>query len=346
MIKMEDVKIYENDKMKMLRSEDYNFVFEKNTGFFARWGKTHEDDPEYGLPEIADIEITTICNGPEKIPCDFCYKKNTHVGKNMSIDTYKKILSKLPPTISQVAFGADATCTSNPDIWKIMEATRDAGIVPNITVANITDEVADNLVKYCGAVACSLYDNKNLCYDSVKKLTDRGMKQVNIHFVLHDKSFDRALELIDDIKNDSRLSKLNAVVFLSLKQKGRGVKYNPMPNDKFSEIINIAIDAGIGFGFDSCSAHKFMNSVKDNPKFKQFETASEPCESSLFSVYIDVDGMFHPCSFSPKTEMWGDEGLSVVKCNDFLKDIWNHPRVDSFRKDLLMGGRNCPLYNI
>ena len=35
MIKMEDVKIYENDKMKMLRSEEYNYVFEKNTGFFA-----------------------------------------------------------------------------------------------------------------------------------------------------------------------------------------------------------------------------------------------------------------------------------------------------------------------
>lgn len=30
----------ETDKKKLLKSNDYNFVFDKQTGFFARWGKT------------------------------------------------------------------------------------------------------------------------------------------------------------------------------------------------------------------------------------------------------------------------------------------------------------------
>ena len=33
--------------IKILRSPDYNFIFNKDTGFFARWGKTIDDDPQY-----------------------------------------------------------------------------------------------------------------------------------------------------------------------------------------------------------------------------------------------------------------------------------------------------------
>jgi len=34
------MKVLENDKYKTLSSERYNFVFNKKTGFFARWGRT------------------------------------------------------------------------------------------------------------------------------------------------------------------------------------------------------------------------------------------------------------------------------------------------------------------
>ena len=258
----------------------------------------------------------------------------------------KSIKTKSVTQLTQVAFGADATCTMNPDIWKIMEATREKGIVPNITVANITDEVADNLAKYCGAVAVSRYSNKDWCYDSVKRLTDRGMTQVNIHQLLSNETYDQVLETIADMKNDPRLEKMNAIVFLSLKPKGRGVKYNSLTMDQFKSVIDFSLESQINFGFDSCSANKFLATVKDSPNFKQYETNAEPCESSLFSTYIDVQGKFFPCSFSPDTDLWGSEGIDVANCEDFMKDIWYNERTNEFRKSLLENHRSCPLFKI
>ena len=156
------VKIIDTKDSKVLKSESYNFAFNKKTGMFARWGKTQDEDPIMGMPEIADIEITTSCSGPDGAPCKFCYKSNTKNGESMSFDTFTKVVEKLPRSVGQIAFGADATLESNPDIWKIMQKCRDMGIVPNITVANISDDVADNLAKYCGAVACSNYGNMKL----------------------------------------------------------------------------------------------------------------------------------------------------------------------------------------
>lgn len=341
-----NIEIRDTKTHKHLISENYNFSFDKKTGMFKRWGKTIDEDPQVGIPEIADIEITTICHGPGgKYTCE-CYKLNSDKGVNMTIDTYTKILDKLCKSIGQVALGGDSDLKANPDIWKIMEKTREYDIVPNITVADVDDETADKLAKYVGATAVSRYPDKNLCYDSVKRLTDRGMDQVNIHLVLSEKNFDMALETIADVKNDPRLAKLNAIVFLSLKQKGRGVKAERLSLPKYREVIEFAMESGIGFGFDSCGAHKFLGAIKGHPHYKQLEASVEPCESSLFSTYIDVEGKFHPCSFAPNTETWGEEGIDVLECEDFLKDVWFHERTVNFRNTLLKGERNCPLYTI
>lgn len=261
----------------------------------------------------------------------------------------KNITTRSVSQLTQVAIGSDSTCTMNPDIWKIMEATRNAGIVPNITVADVSDEVADNLAKYCGAVAVSVYADKDICYDSVKKLTDRGMTQINLHQLISKETFNQALGTIADIKNDPRLAKLNAIVFLSLKTKGRGKRgFTQLSHEEFAELTNMCLNANIPFGFDSCGAQKFLKSLDgvDANRRKVLEMSAEPCESSLFSTYIDVFGVFHPCSFSPNTDAWGSEGLDVLSCEDFIKDIWNHERTKQFRETLLKGHRNCPLYTI
>ena len=87
LIKGLKMRIKENEKVKMLRSENYNYNFNKENGNFERWGKTLEDDPQrskYG-PEIADIEITTIC----KFGCSFCSPPGTKV--NIPGKGYKNI---------------------------------------------------------------------------------------------------------------------------------------------------------------------------------------------------------------------------------------------------------------
>jgi len=181
--------VAENDQIKTVCSSDYNFLFNKKTGFFARWGKTKEDDPQWSAlgPEIADIEVTTKCHGVtgrdgKSRVCNFCYKSNTPNGQNMSFDTFKTIFDKISKNriLTQIAFGADSHATSNPDLFKMMDYCRNNGynyVIPNITVAEITPETADLLAKYCGAVAVSRYENKDVCYNTVKMLTDAVMRR-------------------------------------------------------------------------------------------------------------------------------------------------------------------------
>lgn len=101
---MKEVRIVENENAKLLRSEGYNYNFLKSDGFFERWGIKLEDDPCYSPvgPEIADIEISTICNGLDNKPCKFCSPPGTKVNTKdgqVLIEMLKpgdKVLSMVP----------------------------------------------------------------------------------------------------------------------------------------------------------------------------------------------------------------------------------------------------------
>jgi len=340
--------------IRTLRTKDYNWNFDTLTGTFARWGQTFQDDPHWSPmgPEILDIEVTTQCKGPGGKLCSFCYKANTPSGKNMSYKTFKNILDKMPNNLMQIAFGADAQCTSNPDIWKMMEYAREKNIVPNITVADIDDNVADRLSRICGAVAVSRYANKNICYDSVKRLTDRGLKQTNIHIMVSEETKKQVLETLKDyIKKDSRLKDMNAIVLLSLKKKGRGSSHTPLDQEEFNNIVNYALDNNVPIGFDSCSAHKFLNAIKGHDKEQQMTMCTEPCESfGMFSSYINVDGHYFPCSFCEGSHDEFIEGPNVAECNDFLTDVWNSDKIKAWRgymsKRKDNNNFNCPIFTV
>ena len=155
---------------RYIEAADGNFhlLFLKNNGWTAKWGKTFEDNPTH-CPfgnEIADIEITKMCRGirnkdGKRTVCPWCYKSNTPNGTYMDFGTFKRIFDKLnaPKTMTQIAFGVDAEASDvlNPDIWKIMDYTLSNGVTPNITVADIDEYTARNLVKRCGAIAVSMY---------------------------------------------------------------------------------------------------------------------------------------------------------------------------------------------
>ena len=359
-------KVEESKDYKKLTSPNANYIFDKKDGVTFSWGKTLREDPEcFPGPVIADIEICTGClglKGDGKSVCPFCYKSNTPNNvKYMSFDTFKKLFDTLPKTLTQIAFGADATLQLNPDIWKIMEYSRENGVIPNVTLANvINDEIADNLAKYCGAVAISRYHIPDICYNSVKKLTDRGMKQVNIHYMISKETLKGAYETIDSASTDERLKGLNAIVFLSLKTKGRGEHgYTPLTQKEFTDLVNYAREKKVGVGFDSCSSLKAFHAYKGTVDEKDVGKYIEPCESSLLSLYINVDGKYFPCSFTEgykSNDLDWSEGLDVLGCNnseEFLDTIWNNEKTKDFRKRLLeskgkneFNCRTCPLYNI
>lgn len=353
---------FETREEKQFRSSNYNYNFNKINGYFERWGKTKKDDPEFSSygPEILDIEISTslhkipeqlkhrvVYDGGCKGNCPFCYKPNGHYPTyNMTLEEFKIILNKMGPQLTQLAFGV-MNLDSNPDLFDMAKYARENGIIPNITIHGL-DEMNSVLAKKMketfGAVAVSWY-NKEKTYDTVKALTDAGMDKVNIHFMLSTETLINAYTAIEDIENDSRLEKLNAIVFLSLKQKGRGSSMTPVHFRDFKKFSLHLLNRKSRFGFDSCTANKFLLAIKNHPMYSQIETMTEPCESGLFSSYVNSFGEFFPCSFSEGVGNWKD-GISVLKTDNFVDNVWNSERVTEWKRILLEKKRSCPLFKI
>lgn len=337
---------------KRVRTPFYNYTYNTETGFFKRWGKTKEDDPAYSPigPEILDMEISTICSGINGVPCKHCYKSNTSKGKNMSFETFKTIFDKMP-SITQIAFGI-GDIDAHPDLFKIFEYCRShRNVAPNLTTNGwgMTPEIANKLSKFCGAIAVSRYDERDVCYNAVKMLTDAGMDQINIHMMVSKETEHLCWEVMEDSKKDKRLELLNAIVFLSYKPKGRGIvnEYNRLEFDNFKKIVNYGLQNNISIGFDSCGAPIFAECIKGDKELSDLMIFVECCESSLFSAYINVDGNYFPCSFVEDEHDWR-YGIDVVNCNDFLEDVWFNDKTKKFRKLLTFQGemKFCPYYDL
>jgi len=340
------MKMLENGKYKSVRSENYNYDFRKEDGFFKRWGKTPKDDPQFSPygSEILDVEVSERCS----LGCTACYKTNTPFGKNMSLETFKTILNKIPRNVNQIAFGIGSLDLC-PELWDIMSYCRNNPynqVVPNLTINgfNFTDEQADKLSSLCGAIAVSKYYPKDVCYDAVKKLTDRGMKQINIHQMVSSQTLKSCYEVINDSKNDPRLAKLNAIVFLILKPKGGRNNLQSVTFKEYKALVDYALGLGVSVGFDSCSANSFLKAVADHPDYEKYLMLSEPCESTMFSLYLNAEGHAFPCSFAEGEGEW-KEGIDVVSCDDFIKDVWNHPRMNAFRNKSISNCRDCVLFD-
>lgn len=367
-----DYVVYINSKGdKYIESKDggFHFVFRKENGFTAKWGKTLDEDVSFNPfgEEIADIELTKICYGirdkeNKRKNCPFCYKSNTQKGDYMSFDTFKNIFDKIvvPKTLTQIAFGTDASLSegANPDYWKIFEYCKNNGVTPNVTVADVDLETSEKIAKTFGAVAVSYYPliDKNRCYDSVKNILDSCKKigrkmDVNIHCLLSEETYKYVLELLDDVKKDERLKGINAIVFLSLKQKGRGIHFNKLEYEKFKHIIKRCFAEDIPFGLDSCTANKFINVLKEE-KMENLIVYVESCESfGLFSMYVDCYGNYYPCSFMEREGEW-EKGIDLKSIDNFVDEVWYSEKVCKEREKSLKqaecngGCTSCPYYNI
>ena len=176
------------------------------------------------------------------------------------------------------------------------------------------------------------------------------MTQVNIHLMVSEETYDRCVETINDAVTDPRLEKLNAIVCLCLKQKGRGETFHTLSDEKFKNLIDLAVKNKVGLGFDSCGSLRALKALG-----KKIQNCVLDCEASLQSSYINVDGFYFPCSFCEGEGSW-EEGLNVLDCkdsNEFSEKIWNHPRTDLFRKILMASAKNnefkcreCPMFNV
>lgn len=346
----------DTENAKLFRSENANWSYDKTTGFTMMWGKTPDEDVEvWPFPQILDIEVTTKCKGPNNKLCSFCYKSNNPNGYNMPFEHFKTIIDKMP-WLQQIALGADAHGTANPDMFKMMHYARSKGIVPNLTIADVSDEIAEKLANVAGAVAVSVYSHAgfDVAFNSIQKLIAAGKKAnrkcfpINIHYMISAKTIDRAYDVVDAYLNDERLRGMGAIVFLGLKSKGRGKRFETVTHEEYKKLVDRCLEKGVRFGFDSCSGPAFIEAVKGHKNFDMFAQSTEPCESTALSAYINEKGEFFPCSFTENEGNW-KQGISVLDAEDFVKDVWHHPKTVEFR-NLLIGNkdengcRNCPVH--
>jgi MoaA/NifB/PqqE/SkfB family radical SAM enzyme len=347
--------------VKSMRSEDLNYDFKYDDGFMAVWGKTPQEDPQFSPygPFILDCEVTTKCDGG----CPYCYKSNTAAGVNMSFDEFRKVVKKVDYNrqLTQVAFGLGRAGDENPDLWRMCDFLRSRAIVPNGTVANISDETAYQIATHFGGVAVSAHTHwpnwLDILADNVKRLADakvkagnaRTLTQINCHFVIAEETFEDCKRLIDAIGSDPRFADFNAIVLLSLKKCGRAKKgdFTRLADDKYRELVSMSLSGKYRVGFDSCAGNRFLDLTKDRKDAKFLELFAEPCESTLFSSYVNVEGKFFPCSFCEPMfqglKITEDSGDSRV--NRF-RDSWEGrcDEINHFKKELLAKNRSCPVY--
>ena len=353
------MKLTITDGVKSFSSEDYNYDFNLSNGFFRRWGKTFEDDPEtspYG-PEIADIEISAGESCP--VSCPFCYKGNRKGdaanSTNMSLETFANVLEKFPKYdghffTTQIAFGI-TSIGAHPQIFDIFEHCRKNNIIPNVTINGadpLTDEQVATLVRLTGAMAISINSSiKDKGYQLIARLLAAGARQLNIHFVVSKQSIKFAYQLCDDFNNDARLKGMNAIVFLGLKPKNRGQAFDVLPTEDYIKLVNYCMEKNIRYGFDSCSAPRFETAVDlstslDERTKNVLRSCSERCESGNFSSYLDADGNYWHCSFGEGMEI--ANGIDVKTVNSFLTDVWHSEKLTTWRNRLKELNRECPLY--
>jgi len=316
------------------KSSDYNWVFDTDTGLFARWGEDFPSNPTYSRigPEILDIEVSTICNNG----CPFCYKSNTSKGKYMTFDTFKNIVDKMDRNLTQIALGIGDVDYDISTLKNILEYSRSKNIIPNITINgnSLTPEIISILTSLCGAISVSNYD-VNTTIEVVNKLSvDYKHPQINIHQLVAYETFFQTVEIMAMIK-EGKMPNLNALIFLSLKPKGDRNSFKSYKDMKQYELLLIFIDELLKekpktkIGFDSCFAPILLSLTGD-----RFKESIEPCESALFSSYVNVEGDFYPCSFTENTKGW-EKGLSVLDCKDFLEEIWFDTKVEAWREHLI-----------
>jgi MoaA/NifB/PqqE/SkfB family radical SAM enzyme len=325
--------------LKVVKHPGYNYIFTQNNGFFMRWGNTIQDDPQVSPlgPELLDIELSTVCHQG----CRFCYKGNTADGYNMSLDTFKGIIDKAPSNLTQIAFGI-GDIDGNPDLPAILEYTRSKGVIPNITINGfrMTPRYYDILSKLCGAVAVSYYD-KDVCFTALHELRKRGITQNNIHALLSEETLDDCVRLITEVSNTKAMGlEVNAIVFLAFKPKGRGQtsRFSKVKDTRsYQRLLQASLDRQVTVGFDSCSAHNVINSGVSVDA-----SSVEPCESTLFSYYINAKGIGFPCSFTENV----CDGVDVVHSGNFMNEVWNNRHTIAFRNRLLTNYRRCPIYEV
>lgn len=261
------------------------------------------------------------------------------------IDWEKDICNCAP--LLQLAFGV-TNLDANPELLQICAFAQKLGITPNITCHGkdqVSDEFLGALCGMCGSIAVSRYD-KEKTYDFIERLWLNGARQINMHVLVAEETFDDIIQTFKECGTDKRLANLSSVVLLFLKKRGRGESFHSISEEKADILFETALDNDIRFGFDICCSHRFRKFIKKyHNKQMNFPNAYDFCDSGRFSGYVNTLGEFCPCSFIEDNGMWLN-GPNVLDCHNFIQDIWKGEKCELYRSLLLGNDQKCLYYDV
>ncbi|MDR1397760.1 MAG: hypothetical protein LBJ14_08515 [Desulfarculales bacterium] len=330
--------------MIFYRDERYNFfeIFNENTGSLLRSnlivsGKESSVPARLRtFPELIDVGIMGHCHAAYSNLCQSfgvdCYQNgHSYSSRNLSLESYKLILEQCRRRVFQIVLGGIGDPNKHENFDKILELTRHENIIPNLTTSgfNLSDDEAQLISYYCGAVAVSFYSKLDKNFDetsmitelAVKKLINFGCK-VNIHYVLSNTTINDAIYRLRKKKFPNGI---NAVIFLLYKPIGEGKidKVIDVTGYEYLTLLDTieSIDFDFRIGFDTCQSpalRRFCTTISQN--------TIESCEASRFSMYIGNDYRAYPCSFA-----YSNSCLNLNLNDISIQDAWDSFEFSSFR---------------
>jgi len=267
----------------------------------------------------------------------------------MTLENFKRIIDETKHHVNQVALGGRGDPNLHPNFKEIVEYARSNGVVPNYTTSGfgLTDEQIE-ISKQCGSVAVSNYKNLEM-YNALNKLTAAGIK-TNIHYLLTKNTFfdgvkilngyNPWIQIVPRIPAPFELEKINAIVFLLFKQKGRGEKLDWTPNSDQLRVFSKAVlnyekyDIPVKIGMDSCLINHVITYV-DLPV--KIDMGVDTCEGARLSMYITPNMEATPCSFA-------DKDMRVSLKDTTIKNVWDNSKpFKKFRENLKENKTTCPV---
>jgi len=298
------------------KDKKFNFTewFNPKNGFLIRsdvHGMKNHNPVQRSFPELLDIGIMGHCHISHLNICQRagvdCYQKALEKSKeNMSLQDYELIINQCKNKVFQVALGGAGDPNKHEDFEKILQLTREVGIVPNLTTSGIflTVKEIEIIRKYCGAIAISFYsrlekdNNGNYTetnsdtLSAIQRLVDSKCV-VNIHYVISTDTIDEAITRL----NLKLFPKgINAVIFVLYKPVGFGKqeKMLDLNNKTFKRFLHLIQEEKFEFkiGFDTCCTPAILKECN-----LISEKSLDFCEAARFSMYIDSELNAYPCSF-------------------------------------------------